>query len=40
MSSLMSLDFCCDVPMVGSEKGWCNDVLAIFFANFVPLSTN
>ncbi len=44
----MSLDFCCDIQMVGSELPclngsgwwWCNGVGDIFLAHFGPLSTN
>ncbi len=46
----MSLNFCCDIQMVGSEFDvknmkawwwwWCNAVGDIFLAHFGPLSTN
>ncbi len=37
----MSLDFCCDIQMVGSGWWfWCNGVGDIFLAHFGPLSTN
>ncbi len=37
----MSLDFCCDIQMFGSDWWWwCNGGGDIFLAHFGPLSTN